>query len=73
MEDQVTGSLLMGINSPAYGYGMTAKTSGGWGRGFSFLDSAGSNFMGGFSGYGSGDTLNYIYMGIGNNDYQIPD
>lgn len=42
--------------------------SGGWATGYLFNGSAGT-FKGGFGGFGSGDTLSYLWIG---DDYNIP-
>lgn len=61
------GSIIeMYPDGGVWGVGIRVPT-GGWSRSFSFWDQARTVSLGGFGGYGSGDTLSYLYAGTSYN------
>lgn len=69
--DTMTGSLTVGnandysciINTSGYYQIKAVPTTGGWNRGFDFLNKD-NNIMARLAVYGTGQSLNYLYVGI---------
>ena len=67
------GSILAGFDGTGdtWGVAIQTNTGGGWARGYTFLDSTGSEMLE-FAAYASGDTLNYGYISAGSSDWTRP-